>query len=150
VEAIMHRNALLVLVCLLAAAAAPAAALAGGGAVRQDLSYPARGDCSIGGAGEFTLGYVILNRADDRVSALIALRGAPPNGRWQIELDQTPLMGCSNFEGVIATNGQGNGTVHVSEALAPGNTGAFVRLDPLNDAAQATGIVASPGAELPR
>jgi len=146
----MYRSFIVALVCALFAAAAPAAALAGNGVIRQDLTSDTRGDCSIGGEGPFPVGYVLLNRADGRVRAVIALRGAPANGRWQIELDQTPLMGCTNPDGTIATNARGDGNAVVADALEPGNTGAFVRLDPLNDAAQAGGIIATPGAELPR
>lgn len=143
-----NRQSVAALACLLIAAAAPAAALAGNGAVKQALTANTRGDCSIGGEGPQSVGFVILNKADDRVSAVISLRGAPANGRWQIELDQTPLMGCSNFDGIITTNARGNGQAVVSEPFQPGNTGAFVRLDALNDAAQAGGIIASAGTEL--
>ncbi|HZV73766.1 MAG TPA: hypothetical protein VFF79_08630 [Conexibacter sp.] len=136
--------------CVLMAAVAPAAALARNGAVRQALTANARGDCSIGGAGPQSVGFVILNRADDHVSAVISLRGAPANGRWQVELDQTPLMGCSSFDGFITTNARGDGHAVVSDPFQPGNTGAFVRLDALNDAAQAGGIIASEGTELSR
>ena len=145
----MRQQLILALTCLLVAAAAPAVAFAAGnGAVRQDLTSDTRGDCSIGGEGPFPVGYVILNKAGDHVSAVIALRDAPPNGRWEIELDQTPLMGCGNVLGTIATNARGNGNAVVRDAFEPGNTGAFVRLDALNDAAQAAGIVASAGTQL--
>jgi hypothetical protein len=145
----VHRNFTVALACLFMAALVPSAALAGEGAVKQALAANTRGDCAIGGFGPFPVGFVILNRADDRVSAVIALRGAPPNGRWEVELDQTPLQGCfEDPDGVVTTNSKGNGTIVVSDDFAPGNTGAFVRLNPLNDAAQSGGIIASPGAEL--
>jgi hypothetical protein len=141
-------SSIVALGCLLIAAVAPAAALAGNGAVKQELTANTRGDCSIGGAGPRSVGFVILNKADDHVSAVISLRDAPANGRWQIELDQTPLMGCSNLDGIITTNARGNGNAFVSEPFQPGNTGAFVRLDPLNEAAQSGGIIASAGTAL--
>lgn len=136
------------LVCLLVAAVAPATALAREGAVRQPLTGDTRGDCAIGGAGPVTVGSVILNKADGHVSAVISLRGAPPNGRWQIELDQTPLMGCTGSDGIITTNARGDGHAVVRDPFLTGNTGAFVRLDPLNDAAQPTQIIASEGTPL--
>jgi hypothetical protein len=146
----VHRKFIVALACLFMAALVPSAALAGEGAVKQALASNTRGDCSIGGFGAFEVGFVILNRADDRVSAVIALRGAAANGRWEVELNQTPLQGCfTDPDGILTTNSKGNGTIVVSDDFAPGNTGAFVRLNPLNDAAQGTGIIASPGAELP-
>ena len=146
----MHGKLILALACLLLVALAPAAARAAdNGAVKQELASFTRGDCAIGGFGQFPVGFVVLDRAGDRVSAVIALRGAPANGRWEVELDQTPLQGCfEDPDGIVTTNSKGNGTIVVSDDFAPGNTGAFVRLNPLNDAAQGGGIIASPGTEL--
>lgn len=48
----------------------------------------------------------------------------------------------------LVANAQGNATAVVSVPYAPGNTGAFVELWWVNDAAKAIRWIASPGAEL--
>jgi len=151
---VMQTKFIVALVCSLVAAvvAAPAALAGNNGAVKQKLLANTNGDCSVGAfRGEpIDNSFVILNKAGGRVSATIHLHGAAANGRWQIELDQRPLEGCGNFVvgGIITTNAQGNGNAHVSVPFVPGNTGAFVRLDALNTAAESDGIIASEGTDL--
>src|SRR6266550_1701746 len=121
--------------------ASPAGA-AGNGAVKQPLLANTGGDCFQGATSGTPIGnsFVILNKAGGNVSAEIHLQGAPANGQWTIKLDQRPLEGCNPaVEGTITTNGQGNGNAHVSEPVLPGNTGAFVRLIPVNAAAAPDG-----------
>jgi|SRR5829696_724163 len=151
----MIRKSILSLACLLATAVAPAAALAGDGAVKQRLISYGHISCATGGIGAAPVGFVVLDRTGDRVTAVIKLHGAPANGLWLIELNQTPLMGCYNEvynrdgrAALIETNAQGNGSAVVSVPYAPGNTGAFVLLTSLNDAAKAIRYVASEGTEL--
>jgi hypothetical protein len=149
-----HKRLVLALALSIAALALtiPAAAAAGNGATKQQLLANTFGICSQGATSGRPLGnsFVILNKADGNVSAEIHLQGAPAGGEWRIELAQRPLEGCNPaVEGIITTNSQGNGNAHLSEPILPGNTGAFVRLVPLNAAAAATGIIANTGVTLP-
>src|SRR5436190_21878748 len=146
-----HTRVILILACALSVGvlAVPSSALADGpGATKQQLLANTAGNCNQGATAGTPLdhSFVILNKADGNVSAQIHLQGAPTGGSWRIELDQRPLEGCNPIvEGIITTNKQGNGNAHVSEPILPGNTGAFVRLFPLNAEASPTGIIANTG-----
>jgi hypothetical protein len=62
--------------------------------------------------------------------AEVALKGALPNTDYNVRLIQTPSgADCFTIDGVITTNGQGNGTITIKEAALPGTTGAFAFVD---------------------
>jgi hypothetical protein len=141
----------LALACSLAAAVAIPSALARGTSEeKQQLLANTAGDCNVGATDGTPMekSFVIMRESDGKVGAKIRLRGAPHDGEWGIEFDQRPLEGCDGFDGFITTNSKGNGTAHVSEPVLPGNTGAFVRLIPLNTNADPFGVIANEGADL--
>jgi len=150
----MRPKLMLVLACSLAVAALaiPSALAGGSGAINQPMLHNSFGNCATGATSgtAFAHAFVVMNQADGTVSAEIHLQDAPANGLWDVNLVQTPLEGtggnCEPPSGVtIATNSQGNGNLHFSEPILPGNTGAFVLLVPLNAAAAVDGFIANVG-----
>lgn len=61
-------------------------------------------------------GFVIFNRSGNgRLSAVVSLKGARPNTRLPIRLIQGGADDCFKVDGVLITNGQGNGTLRLTE-----------------------------------
>jgi hypothetical protein len=60
-------------------------------------------------------GFVIFTSQHGVVSALIVLRGAAPNSSYPVRLLQPFPDDCFEVGGTIKTNGQGNGTLRLTE-----------------------------------
>jgi hypothetical protein len=131
----MKRYRLLAILALVvgftAAAAAPALADNGAGQAPlfANLSVP----CSTGNQ-YGTPGYgmvVIKPNNDGTISAVVQLRNATPNHTYNFEIVSTPSgTNCAAPEFSFTTNGQGNATDRVSTPEVPGDTGAFVLIEP--------------------
>jgi hypothetical protein len=75
-------------------------------------------------------GFAVFNANANKVSAVVSVKGAPPNTALPVRLVQGGPGGggdCYDVDGVIRTNGQGNGTLNVAEA--PAGTRAQVIID---------------------
>jgi hypothetical protein len=72
-------------------------------------------------------GSAVITATGDTLIAEVALKNALPNTTYQVALTQTPSgAGCNVYTDTITTNGQGNGNVHITQALLPATTDAFV------------------------
>lgn len=66
-------------------------------------------------------GFVIFNANANKVSAVVSVKDAPPNAELPIRLIQGGPGGgndCFTVDGVLKVNGNGKGTLNVSEAPA--------------------------------
>jgi len=75
-------------------------------------------------------GFVIFNANQNKVSAVVSVKGAPPGKVLPVRLIQGGVGGgndCHTVDGVITTNAQGHGTINVSEV--PAGTRAQVIID---------------------
>jgi hypothetical protein len=61
-------------------------------------------------------GFVIFNlNRHGTVSAVVTLKGAPPHTRFPLRLIQGGAGDCYNVDGVLVTDGQGKGTLRMTE-----------------------------------
>jgi hypothetical protein len=146
----MRRRCLLLLGCAMlsvAAIAVPTAGAADNNAGKSPLLNHGFGFCNGGGLGGIPQdGFAILKQnGDNTVSEEVSLKNGPPDAIYNVDLVQTPSgSGCfTNVTGVLTTNGQGNGNIHVNVPEVPGTTDAFAILRPANAAAQASGLIIS-------
>lgn len=75
-------------------------------------------------------GFAIFNANKNKVSAVVSLKDAPPNTQFPIRLIQGGAGGgndCGTVDGTLVTNGNGKGTLNVSEL--PAGTRAQVIID---------------------
>ena len=74
-------------------------------------------------------GFAIFNANQNKVSAVVSVKDAPPNTEFPIRLIQAGGTGfdCFTVDGTLKTNGNGKGTLNVSEA--PDGTRAQVIID---------------------
>lgn len=72
-------------------------------------------------------GFVRFNMADgeNQLSAVVSLKGAAPNTSYPIRLIQGG-SDCFAVDGTLTTNGQGNGTLQVSEAGLTGRAQVII------------------------
>jgi hypothetical protein len=91
--------------------------------------------CSVGGAQTpQTFGFAILNTPGDEttVTAVVALKGAPPNTTYKVTVKETdsPFTHiCSGLGGLtITTNKQGNGNLEFTVERRPGTGRFYVEL----------------------
>jgi hypothetical protein len=82
------------------------------------------------GATEKAPGFAVFNANANKVSAVVSVKDAPPNTTFPIRLIQGGVGGgtdCYAVDGTLTTNGEGKGTLNVSEA--PTGTRAQVIID---------------------
>jgi hypothetical protein len=90
----------------------------GGGSQKFELLGPngnvfCNGGVISGAPGGF--GFAVINApGNDTVAATVSLKGLTPNTTYFVGLIQG-VSDCVTDDGTITTNGQGNGTVHLSE-----------------------------------
>lgn len=75
-------------------------------------------------------GFVVFNANRNKVSAVVSVKDAPPNTELPVRLVQGGVGGgqdCTTVDGTLTTNGNGQGTLNVSEA--PAGTRAQVIID---------------------
>jgi len=70
-------------------------------------------------------GFAVINAPNGTVQATVSLKKQQPNTTYDVYLIQG-LADCSTVDATLTTNGQGNGTVHLSEPSV--STHAFVGL----------------------
>lgn len=93
-----------------------------------------RGASAIPGTGTPGYGHAIIHAGPDgRLSAEVSLKHGLPDATYQVYLIQSAGLGGGTFDcfvpdGTLTTNGQGNGNVHLDDALMPGATLAHVYL----------------------
>src|SRR5579863_2807619 len=94
-------------------------AFADNGATKVQLLADSSGNCGSGASGG-TSGYgfaIIKTDGNGTISAQVVLQNATPNQTYSLEIVQTPSgSGCFVGTATLATNGQGNGTAHLSAA----------------------------------
>jgi hypothetical protein len=129
----MSRTLRLTLATLVVAAiTAGAAAAGGGGAQKFDLLGP-NGNAACDGSGVFSgspggFGFAVINApGDNTVSATVHIDKQQPNTTYNVRLVQG-ISDCFSVDAQVTTNGQGNGTVHVSEPST--SSTALVAVDP--------------------
>jgi len=114
---------------LLVLSAVPAGAA---GAGKFDLLVPT-GIAACDGSGVFScapggFGFAVINApANGTVATTVSIKGQQPNTTYNIRLIQGQAD-CFTFDATVTTNGQGNGTVRVSEPSV--SSTAFVAVDP--------------------
>jgi hypothetical protein len=117
----------------LGAAAGPA--FADNGASKTPLLADSGGSCYSGASGGLT-GYgfaIIKTNGNGTISAQVVLQNATPNQTYSLEIVQTPSgSGCFVGTATLSTNGQGNGTAHLSAAQLSGTTDAFIMINPVD------------------
>jgi hypothetical protein len=102
----------------------PAQAKAG----KETLLRNPAGSCNIGAtSGTDSDAFAVINaNGSGDVAATVSIKDGAPNATYSVSLVQTPSgENCFAAEATLTTNGQGNGTVHLSEPVLPGQTGAF-------------------------
>ena len=67
-------------------------------------------------------GFVIFNQADGNVSAELSLKNARPDTDYFVRLIQGGSGDCDVNDGVLHTNGAGNGNLHLQEPVVAPNT----------------------------
>jgi hypothetical protein len=123
----MIRRLLVILATIAAIGALSVPAMAK--AEKLTLLATPSGNCSIGATGGVaTDAFAVINfTGSDTVSATVSIKDGRPDTAYTVSLVQTPSgTDCFAPEATLTTNKQGNGTVHLSEAVRPGTTGAFV------------------------
>ena len=100
------------------------------------LRFP-NGSCATGAVPNSgaSVGFAVINKnGSGSVSAEVSLKNGLPNHTYSVSLVQTPSgENCFATEATLTTNAEGNGNVHVDEALLPGSTDAFVLLQTPGD-----------------
>jgi hypothetical protein len=74
----------------------------------------------VDGAEDIAPGFVVFNANKNKVSATVSVKDAPANVDMPIRLIQGGPGGgadCFEVDGVLRTNGQGKGTLHVQEPV---------------------------------
>jgi len=74
----------------------------------------------VDGAEDIAPGFVVFNANENKVSATVSVKDAPANVDMPIRLLQGGPGGgedCFEVDGVLKTNSQGKGTLHVQEPL---------------------------------
>jgi len=86
------------------------------------------GTCNIGATGGVdSNAFAVVQFHDGRVASTVSLKDGLANTSYAVTLVQVPSgENCFTSEATLTTNKQGNGTVHLDEALLAGSTGAFV------------------------
>jgi hypothetical protein len=113
----------------LMAAMLPGAATAAGAQKFELLGPNGNAYCNgngvfAGGPGGF--GFAIINApASGTVTATVSLKGLSPNTDYFVRLIQG-AVGCFTNDGVITTNGKGNGTTAISEESVSTRAVVFV------------------------
>ncbi len=75
-------------------------------------------------------GFAVFNANKNKVSVVVSVKDAPPNTTFPIRLIQGGVGGgtdCGTVDGTLTTNGNGHGTLNVSET--PTGTRAQVIID---------------------
>jgi hypothetical protein len=107
-----------VLIAIVAIVAAVATAVATAGSGKFELLGPSGnaycdGGVLAGDPGGF--GFAVINlTGEGDVAATVSVKGLDPNTEYHVYLVQGPAD-RGTVDGTITTNGQGNGTIHVSE-----------------------------------
>jgi hypothetical protein len=110
---------------------AGAAQAGGGGAQKLTLLSSPDGSCFTGATGGTATGsFAVINfPSNGTVGAEVAIKDAPPNDVLTVNLVQVPSgTNCFSAEVTVTTNGQGKANVHISDAVLPDSTGAFVQV----------------------
>jgi hypothetical protein len=107
------------------------------GAQKAPMYGPLNGvGCSVGGTPTpQTFGFAILNTPGDEttVTAVVALKGAPPNTTYEVNVKETDSPFTHICEGLgrlltITTNKQGNGNLEFTVERRPGTGRFYVEL----------------------
>lgn len=75
-------------------------------------------------------GFAVFNANQNKLSAVVSVKDAPPNTQFPVRLIQGGVGGggdCFTVDGTLTTNGNGKGTLNVSEP--PAGTRAQVIID---------------------
>lgn len=112
----------------LVGAVASSAWAGGNGAQKVPLTTSLNYTCG-GGAigGAETKSFAVLNQHNGLLSAEIQIKDGTPNATYTVWVIQTPSgSDCGEPNATITTDANGHGSLHYSEPIIPGSTGAWV------------------------
>jgi hypothetical protein len=132
---LVRKSLLLASVAVLAVGAATSASAGGNGAARSGLS-PQTGSSTnqcVAGSGAGTNGFAIVNAPGQPgnarfVNGEVSLKNASPNTTYMVTINDNSSSACMP-EGVLTTNGQGNGNAHLNDATLSDGTFYVVLVD---------------------
>ena len=62
-------------------------------------------------------GFVVFNDGEGSITAVVSVKRATPNTALPVRLIQSGSVDCWDMDGVLRTNGQGNGTLRIKEPV---------------------------------
>lgn len=141
----MRKTILLASVAVMAVAAATSASAGGNGAARSGLSPQAGSNTSqcVAGSGSGENGFAIVNAPGQPgnarfVNGEVSLKNGAPNTAYTVNINDGST--CLP-EGMLTTNGQGNGNAHLNDASLSNGTFYVVLQDATGQEQYATAPV---------